>query len=118
LSLSPSSEPEQGQEPEKPTEEQLKEDPFEELRLSLGSDFGEYDETALEQYRSYSFYFAQRQQGASRATAKALTCERYGHDAPRGMCRRCGLGVDITKTGESADRKRLVEREAWLASRH
>lgn len=102
-------------EPE-PTEEQLKEDPFEKLRLSL-PDFGEYDELALEQYKSFSFYFAQRQQGAPRGAATRLTCERFGHDAPRGLCRRCGLGVDITKT-EDTEKRRMADRDAWLASRH
>lgn len=103
-------------EPEQPTEEQLKQDPFEEIRRSL-PDFGEYDELALEQYRSFSFYFAQRQQGAPRGLATARTCERFGHDAPRGLCRRCGLGVDLTKTAEDSDRKRIRERDAFLASR-
>ena len=102
---------------EEPTKEQLKQDPFEEIRRSL-PDFGEYDETALEQYRSLSFYFAQRQQGAPRGAATRLTCERFGHDAPRGLCRRCGLGVDLTKADETQERKRMAERDAFLASRH
>jgi hypothetical protein len=99
------------------SEEQLKQDPFEILRRSV-SDFGEYDELALEQYRSYSFYFAHRQQGVTRPAAKTLTCERFGHDAPRGLCRRCGLGVDLTQTESKRERERLTEREAFLASRH
>jgi hypothetical protein len=103
-------------EPEQPTDEQLKEDPFEKLRLSL-SDFGDYDELALEQYKSFSFYFAQRQQGAPRGAATRLTCERFGHDAPRGLCRRCGLGVDLGKSVDE-DKQRMAERDAWLASRH
>lgn len=102
---------------EQPTQEQLDDDPFRGIRMSI-SDFGEYDEYALEQYRSFSFYFAHRRQGVPRARAKELTCQRFGHDAPRGLCRRCGLGVDVTKVGEGEERKRLSEREAWLASRH
>lgn len=110
------SEPEQGDGVE-PTEEQLNEDPFKLLRLSI-PDFGEYDEGALEQYQSFSFYFAHRQQGATRAMAATLTCERFGHDAPRGLCRRCGLGVDLSKVEEAKERQRTGERGAWLASRH
>lgn len=64
-----------------------------------------------------SFYFAHRQQGMSRAGAKAITCERWGHDAPRGLCRRCGLGVDLGKVEEDRERKRIADRDAWLASR-
>ena len=110
------SEPEQDKGVE-PTEKQLKDDPFAELQDAI-LDFGEYDELALEQYRSYSFYFAHRKQGIPRAGAKALTCERFGHDAPRGLCRRCGLGVDLTKMSEAQENARLSERASWLASRH
>jgi hypothetical protein len=102
---------------DQPTEEELKEDPFDEIQRSL-PDFGEYDEQALEQYRSLSFYFAHRQQGMARAPACAVTCERWGHDAPRGLCRRCGLGVDLTTSDKNQERQRLTEREMWLASRH
>lgn len=103
-------------EPE-PTEKEKQEDPFAEIRRSL-ADFAEYDELALEQYRSFSFYFAQRRAGASRAVAQTLTCQEFGHDAPRGLCRRCGLGVDLTKGSESEERTRMADRQAWLASRH
>lgn len=113
------SEPEQDQGvEEEPTEEQLQEDLFGELRREV-PEFGDYDELALEQYRALSFYFHQRARlKAPRAVAAKATCELFGHDAPRGLCRRCGLGVDLTKTGEDQDRKRVADRAAFLASRH
>jgi hypothetical protein len=46
-----------------------------------------------------------------------MTCQRFGHDAPRGLCRRCGLGVDVTATEESREKRRMAERDEWLASR-
>lgn len=104
-------------EPKQDSEQQRQEDPFEGLRRSI-PDFGEYDEMAIEQYQSLSFYFAHRQQGMARAAAQTMTCERWGHDAPRGLCRRCGLGVDLTKTEDTRERERMSEREAFLASRH
>lgn len=102
---------------EEPTEAQLQEDPFEELRREL-PDFAEYDEVALEQYRSFSYYFASRRAGAARGVAKELTCQRFGHDAPRGLCRRCGLGVDLTKADQAQERQRITDRDTWLSSRH
>jgi len=45
-----------------------------------------------------------------------MACEVFGHDAPRGLCRRCGLGVDLTQ--DAKDKKRVAERDAFLASRH
>ena len=105
-------------EPEQPTEEQLKQDPFEILRRDT-PEFGDYDELALEQYKTLSYYFHQRaREKQPRAMAAKLTCERWGHDAPRGLCRRCGLGVDLTKADETQERKRMAERDAFLASRH
>lgn len=104
-------------EPKQDPEQKTEEDLFDELRHSI-PDFGEYDELAIDQYRSFSFYFALRQQGMARAAAKAMTCERWGHDAPRGLCRRCGLGVDLTKAEDTRERERLSERAAFLASRH
>jgi hypothetical protein len=99
-------------EPDKGVED---EDPFEALRREI-PDFAEYDEAALDEYRAFSFYFAQRRDGETRQRAKELTCERFGHDAPRGLCRRCGIGVELGKD-DDRDLKRAAERQRWLASR-
>jgi hypothetical protein len=45
-----------------------------------------------------------------------MACEVFGHDAPRGLCRRCGLGIDLTK--DDSAKKRRAERDDFLASRH
>jgi hypothetical protein len=79
-------------------------------------DWGEYDERALDQYRAHGFYLSRRRLGATKAQASQMTCEVFGHDAPRGLCLRCGLGVDLTQ--DSKTRKRLAERQDFLASRH
>lgn len=92
------------------------EDDFAGLKASI-PDFAEYDEYALDIYRSLSFYFAQRADaGMSRPQAKAATCEVFGHDAPRGKCIRCGLGVDLDRE-EDRNRDRIAKRDAWLADR-
>jgi hypothetical protein len=48
--------------------------------------------------------------------AARVTCEQFGHDAPRGLCRRCGLGVELGDDSKR-ERQRLEDRQAWLASR-
>ena len=48
--------------------------------------------------------------------AATLTCENFGHDAPRGQCRRCGLGVELGDE-TTRERQRVAERDAWLQSR-
>lgn len=93
-----------------------KEDQFEQLKKDVG-DFHGYDEEAFETYRTLSFYFAQRVAGMALPVAAATTCENWGHDAPRGLCRRCGLGVELGTESESKQRKREAQRDAWLASR-
>lgn len=124
-------------------------DAFERLKTEI-RDFHGYDEDALEQYRSCSFYFAQRRGGSNchgapmrvekttdgtsygicsacgqpadghapmpQAMAARVTCENFGHDAPRGLCRRCGLGVELGDDTKR-ERQRVADREAWLASR-
>jgi len=91
-------------------------DPFLELKADI-KDFREYDEYALDVLRSMSFYFAQRRAGASLAQAKTATCDLFGHEAPRGMCIRCGLGVELGSEQESRDEKRRRERDEWLAQK-
>jgi hypothetical protein len=104
-------------EPQPPAEEK-QEDPFEGLRREI-ADFGDYDERALDDYRTLSYYFALRRQGMSRPAAKTQTCATFGHDAPRGKCERCGIGVDLTSDegATKRERKRIAERDAWLAAR-
>jgi hypothetical protein len=92
-------------------------DPFGELR-GLIADYGEYDERAMDQYRALSHYFAYRKAGAPRGQAASATCAIFGHDAPRGLCLRCGLGVDLGADTSRQERQRLAERDAWLASRY
>jgi hypothetical protein len=93
------------------------EDALEKIKRRI-KDFGGYDEVALEQYRALSFYVASRADaGMPRAQAAKLTCENFGHDAPRGLCLRCGLGVDITKRDEDRARQRVAERDRWLEGR-
>jgi hypothetical protein len=103
-------------EPEQPSAQEKEEDPFEELRAEI-ADFGDYDERALDVYQTLSYYFALRRQGMPRPGAKTQTCAMFGHDAPRGMCLRCGIGVDLTADRGKRERERLAERDTWLASR-
>ena len=104
-------------EPGPDPEVEKRKDPFAELREKT-PDFGEYDERALDQYRSLSFYFHQRaDRKLSRPVSARLTCENFGHDAPRGMCLRCGLGVDLTAESKK-ERERVVQRQEWLTARH
>lgn len=100
------------------SEQRSEQDLFEELRKSI-KDFGEYDQRAYDRYRADSFYFAQRQAGIPRGAACARTCEEFGHDAPRGLCMRCGLGMDMTDDERirERERKRRAERDEFLASR-
>jgi hypothetical protein len=92
-------------------------DQFERLKAEV-PDFHGYDEEALETYRAMSYYFYQRTAGERPLpVAAAMTCEAFGHDAPRGLCRRCGLGVELGKEDEDKQRRRVAEREAWLADR-
>jgi hypothetical protein len=103
-------------EPETPAPEEEK-DPFEELRKI--ADFGDYDERALDDYQALSYYFSLRKEGMPRPTARVQTCAMFGHDAPRGQCLRCGIGVDPNsdEAGAKRERRRMAERDAWLASR-
>jgi hypothetical protein len=58
--------------------------------------------------------------GMPQAMAAKVTCENFGHDAPRGLCRRCGLGVELgddTKRERERERDRVEQRQAWLQSR-
>ena len=58
--------------------------------------------------------------GMPQAMAAKVTCENFGHDAPRGLCRRCGLGVELgddTKRERERERERVEQRQAWLQSR-
>jgi hypothetical protein len=102
--------------PPAPAEQQTDDDEFERLKSEV-PDFHGYDEEALEQYRTLSFYFAQRVSGLALPVAAAVTCDHWGHDAPRGLCRRCGLGVELGKEDEQKQRDRISQREAWLAER-
>jgi hypothetical protein len=93
------------------------EDALEKLKRKI-SDFHGYDELALEQYRALSFYLACRaDEQMSLAMAAKVTCETFGHDAPRGLCQRCGLGIDVTKRDEDRARQRVAERDRWLEGR-
>jgi hypothetical protein len=91
-------------------------DQFERLKAEV-PDFHGYDEEALETYRTLSFYFAQRVAGLALPVAATITCENWGHDAPRGLCQRCGLGVELGSESEKKQRERVEQRQAWLASR-
>ena len=87
-------------------------------RLKKGiTDFHGYDEEAAAQMEALSFYFSQRAAGLPLPMAATATCQNFGHDAPRGMCRRCGLGVDLGDESRKRERKRAGERQAWLATR-
>jgi hypothetical protein len=55
--------------------------------------------------------------GMPQAMAAKVTCENFGHDAPRGLCRRCGLGVELGDETTKRERQRVAERDAWLRSR-
>jgi hypothetical protein len=81
-------------------------------------DFRGYDELATDQYLALSHYLAMRESGVSLAQAAALVCEQHGHDAPRGLCRRCGLGVDLTDESRKRERERDAKRQEFLATRH
>lgn len=80
------------------------------------ADYRGYDELAVDQYLALSHYIALREQGTSQAQAAALVCEVHGHDAPRGRCVRCGLGVTLD-SDEQKRRERSAKRDAWLQSR-
>jgi hypothetical protein len=76
-----------------------------------------YDERALQFYAASSYYVAARCDGMPQAQASAFTCEMFGHDAPRGMCLRCGLGADSSELERQRDRDLVRKRDEWLASR-
>ena len=80
-------------------------------------DFRGYDEIALDQYLAVGHYVALRREKMPQAQAATLVCEIHGHDAPRGLCRRCGLGVDLTDEGKKRERERDVRRQEFLARR-
>ena len=102
--------------PPTPAERQQEADQFEQLKTRI-PDFHGYDEAAFETYRTLSFYFAQRVAGMALPVAAATTCENWGHDAPRGLCNRCGLGIELGSESERKQRQRVADREAWLQSR-
>ena len=81
-------------------------------------DFRGYDEVAVDQYLATGHYLAMREAGVPLAQAAALVCDQHGHDAPRGLCRRCGLGVDLTEESRQRERDRDAKRMAYLATRH
>ena len=94
-------------------------DPLDEMRARI-ADIRDYDERALDQYASFSYYLSLRVQGMPQAQVASLTCERFGHDAPRGLCLRCGLGTDMAADRDrerNRERQRIMERERWLAER-
>jgi hypothetical protein len=80
-------------------------------------DFHGYDETAVEEYLALGHYLSLRSDGMPEPQAAALVCEQHGHDAPRGLCRRCGLGVELGSESEKKQRDRVAKRDAWLAER-
>jgi len=103
----------EGREPSEPEPDPP--DSIAELRAKI-ADLRPYDEYAIDQYVSLSFYIAQREAGTPQAQAAMATCEQHGHDAPRGLCLRCGLGVELG--GEKdRDAERRAERDDWLASK-
>lgn len=80
-------------------------------------DFRGYDELAADQYIALGHYIALRIEGVPLPQAVARICEVHGHDAPRGKCQRCGLGVELDKEDTDKARRRVAERERWLAQR-
>lgn len=92
------------------------EDPFERIRREV-ADFHGYDEVAMEQFQTLSFYFAQRRTGVPLPTAATMTCQNFGHDAPRGLCRRCGLGIDLEDQTKQRQQDRVARRDEFLATR-
>lgn len=88
-----------------------------ELRAKI-TDFRGYDELAVDQYLALSHYLALRESGAPLAQAAAVVCQEHGHDAPRGQCRRCGLGVDMSDESNKKARERDARRQEFLTNRH
>lgn len=86
------------------------------LRSKIADPHG-YDDIAIDQYVATGFYIAQRHAGVPLAQACQMTCEHFGHDAPRGQCQRCGLGVELGDRDKKRERERVAERDAFLASR-
>lgn len=82
------------------------------------ADFRGYDELAVDQYLATGHYLALRESGVPLAQAAALVCQQHGHDAPRGMCRRCGLGIDLTDESRKRERERDARRMEFLTARH
>jgi hypothetical protein len=99
-----------------PDESQEPHDYQAEMRAKI-SDFRGYDELAVDQYLALSHYLAMREAGMPLAQAAAMVCDQHGHDAPRGLCRRCGLGVDLTDESRKRERDRTAKRQAYLATR-
>jgi hypothetical protein len=90
-------------------------DLLDELRQKIGKLTG-YDERALDTYAALSLYLARRSAGATQAEAARIVCGEYGHDAPRGLCLRCGLGVDAQPQA-TPEKDRAIRRAEWLAKR-
>jgi hypothetical protein len=88
-----------------------------EMRAKI-PDFRGYDELAVDQYIATAHYLAMREAGVPLAQAAAFICQNHGHDAPRGLCRRCGLGIDLTDPSKQRDADRDARRQAYLAQRH
>lgn len=101
---------------EAPDEGQGPRDYQAEMRAKI-PDFRGYDELAVDQYLALSHYMALRESGMPLAQAAALVCEQHGHDAPRGLCRRCGLGIDLTDESKKRERDRDARRQSFLATR-
>jgi len=86
----------------------------EQLRASI-KDLHAYDEHAIDCYAAFSFYIAQRQADVPQAQAAQMTCEAWGHEAPRGLCLRCGLGVELGGGEDKRAKERVSERARWLS---
>jgi hypothetical protein len=85
-----------------------------ELRRKIG-ELTEYDSYALAVYGSLSFYLAQRSGGTPQPQAAQATCKAFGHDSPRGLCLRCGLGQDPLATRQQESYAELLaKRNEWL----
>lgn len=88
-----------------------------ELRKQI-VDLTDYDQYAVDHYLAFSYYVSQRTAGRPAAVVAQETCQHFGHDAPRGLCLRCGLGADITRDAERKETSdRLTRRDEFLASR-
>lgn len=99
--------------------EETPEDPLAAFRDANGA-VPAYAERAHALYEAATFYMSRLAETRNAGSAAAETCERYGHDAPRGLCLRCGLGTDVTnaQAREREDaHQRLADRQAWLRSR-